>query len=356
MEPRASSVAAVAAAALVLAAGAHAQARLVTDGYPYASSCPQAGDRDDVDRWKMNTCNCTSYAAWALWRNGYRTDWFVRRLDGRVELAERRAAARDPVRVGGARRCGGRVAGVGEVRPHRRRHRRCTATAPSTWRSTTCPADVRSSGSTGARPSRRDGVTFVYVPRRADAAVVNLEPDDGPSVALGVADRLRRCGGEVAALDGHESRPRRSARTTRRWWTGPTGRARARIGWSATSSEVEHDERSEEPREEVAVRLRPDEDGEERGGDEDAVPHETAKSRRTTGGSSSRRRAVSAEICAPASANAVTDPTDLPSVSGARPTRSPRARPRLPRRRGTPSRARAPGSAPGRGARPPGAR
>ena len=77
MEPRASSVAAVAAAALVLAAGAHAQARLVTAGYPYASSCPQAGDRDDVDRWKMNTCNCTSYAAWALWRNGYRTDWFV---------------------------------------------------------------------------------------------------------------------------------------------------------------------------------------------------------------------------------------------------------------------------------------
>ncbi len=64
-------------AALVLTAGAHAQARLVTAGYPYASSCPQAGDRDDVDRWKMNTCNCTSYAAWALWRNGYRTDWFV---------------------------------------------------------------------------------------------------------------------------------------------------------------------------------------------------------------------------------------------------------------------------------------
>jgi surface antigen len=77
VEPRASSVAAVVAAALVLAAGAHAQARLVTAGYPYASSCPQAGDRDDVDRWKMNTCNCTSYAAWALWRNGYRTDWFV---------------------------------------------------------------------------------------------------------------------------------------------------------------------------------------------------------------------------------------------------------------------------------------
>jgi surface antigen len=77
VEPRASSVAAVVGAALVLAAGAHAQARIVTAGYPYAKSCPQAGDRDDVDRWKMNTCNCTSYAAWALWRNGYRVDWFV---------------------------------------------------------------------------------------------------------------------------------------------------------------------------------------------------------------------------------------------------------------------------------------
>lgn len=25
----------------------------------------------------MNTCNCTSYAAWALAANGYRVDWFV---------------------------------------------------------------------------------------------------------------------------------------------------------------------------------------------------------------------------------------------------------------------------------------
>lgn len=49
----------------------------VTHGYPYARACPQAGIRDAVDRWKMNTCNCTSYAAWVLWRNGYRIDWFV---------------------------------------------------------------------------------------------------------------------------------------------------------------------------------------------------------------------------------------------------------------------------------------
>ena len=25
----------------------------------------------------MNTCNCTSYVAWALAANGFRTDWFV---------------------------------------------------------------------------------------------------------------------------------------------------------------------------------------------------------------------------------------------------------------------------------------
>lgn len=65
----------VALAALALAGTPHAP--LVTDGYPYAGACPRAGIRDAVDRWKMNTCNCTSYAAWALWRNGYRVDWFV---------------------------------------------------------------------------------------------------------------------------------------------------------------------------------------------------------------------------------------------------------------------------------------
>jgi surface antigen len=25
----------------------------------------------------MNTCNCTSYVAWALEANGYRVDWFI---------------------------------------------------------------------------------------------------------------------------------------------------------------------------------------------------------------------------------------------------------------------------------------
>ena len=54
-----------------------AQRPLATSGYPYARACPTAGARDDVDRWRMNTCNCTSYVAWALSANGYRTNWFI---------------------------------------------------------------------------------------------------------------------------------------------------------------------------------------------------------------------------------------------------------------------------------------
>ncbi len=69
MVARASSVAAV---ALALTAPS-----LHTTGYPYARQCPRAGVRDAVDRWKMNTCNCTSYVAWALAANGYRIGWFV---------------------------------------------------------------------------------------------------------------------------------------------------------------------------------------------------------------------------------------------------------------------------------------
>jgi surface antigen len=64
--------------ALVATAPAAARSGLVFGGYPYAGECPQAGIQDHVDRWQMNTCNCTSYVAWALARNGYRTDWFVR--------------------------------------------------------------------------------------------------------------------------------------------------------------------------------------------------------------------------------------------------------------------------------------
>ena len=63
--------------ALILASGAQARPGLKTSGYAYARACPSAGRDDSVDRWKMNTCNCTSYVAWALAANGFRTDWFV---------------------------------------------------------------------------------------------------------------------------------------------------------------------------------------------------------------------------------------------------------------------------------------
>ena len=42
-----------------------------------ASRCPDAGIADKIDRWKMYSCNCTSYVAWALEANDQRTDWFV---------------------------------------------------------------------------------------------------------------------------------------------------------------------------------------------------------------------------------------------------------------------------------------
>ena len=49
----------------------------VPNGYPYASRCPAAGIADEVDRWRLDMCNCTSYVAWALQAHGQRTDWFV---------------------------------------------------------------------------------------------------------------------------------------------------------------------------------------------------------------------------------------------------------------------------------------
>jgi surface antigen len=53
------------------------RAGVIAYGYSYASRCPGAGLAEQVDRWKMYTCNCTSYVAWALTANGQRTDWFI---------------------------------------------------------------------------------------------------------------------------------------------------------------------------------------------------------------------------------------------------------------------------------------
>jgi surface antigen len=63
-------------AASLIAIGS-SSAGVIAYGYPYASRCPGAGLAEQVDRWKMYECNCTSYVAWALSANGQRTDWFI---------------------------------------------------------------------------------------------------------------------------------------------------------------------------------------------------------------------------------------------------------------------------------------
>ena len=71
-------VAALAAVGLLpgsAAGGAAPHVPLVL-GYPYGRQCPAAGYEERGDRWNMNTCNCTSYVAWALAANGRRVDWF----------------------------------------------------------------------------------------------------------------------------------------------------------------------------------------------------------------------------------------------------------------------------------------
>jgi surface antigen len=53
------------------------RAGVIAYGYSYAGRCPGAGLAEQVDRWRMYACNCTSYAAWALSANCQRTDWFI---------------------------------------------------------------------------------------------------------------------------------------------------------------------------------------------------------------------------------------------------------------------------------------
>ncbi len=65
------------AVGVALASAGGSTAGVIAYGYPYASHCPGAGVADQVDRWNMYVCNCTSYVAWALSANGQRTDWFI---------------------------------------------------------------------------------------------------------------------------------------------------------------------------------------------------------------------------------------------------------------------------------------
>lgn len=62
--------------ALGSAASGAAPKQPVILAYPYGRECPAAGYENTYDRWAMSTCNCTSYAAWALAANGLRVDWF----------------------------------------------------------------------------------------------------------------------------------------------------------------------------------------------------------------------------------------------------------------------------------------
>jgi len=67
----------LAGAVLLVAAHPGKADGAVVYGYPLAPKCPAAGFADVVDRFNMDTCNCTSYVAWALWANGQRVDWFI---------------------------------------------------------------------------------------------------------------------------------------------------------------------------------------------------------------------------------------------------------------------------------------
>lgn len=72
------------ALAVAASAGAGRPWKLVILDYPYGRQCPAAGYEDRGDRWHMNTCNCTSYVAWALQANDRRVDWFqLGRMDAR---------------------------------------------------------------------------------------------------------------------------------------------------------------------------------------------------------------------------------------------------------------------------------
>jgi len=104
MRPVVVLVVVLAALAVPATSAGRSSAAIVT-GYPYASLCPAAGfENDKVDRWNMYACNCTSFAAWALERNGQRTDWFV---PGKMDAHNwPRVARRKALATGGKPRFG----------------------------------------------------------------------------------------------------------------------------------------------------------------------------------------------------------------------------------------------------------
>jgi surface antigen len=133
-------------------------------GYAYGRQCPAAGYADRTDRWDMDTCNCTSYVAWALDVNGQRTGWF---LPGQMDAHNWPAVARS------SRIPEGTVPRVGAVA--------VWPNASKPWGHVAYVIAVRADGSFDVgeynllRRFRFDaryrlspaGVTFIYVPRRA---------------------------------------------------------------------------------------------------------------------------------------------------------------------------------------------
>jgi surface antigen len=151
-----------------LAGAGSTRAGVIAYGYPYASRCPGAGLAEQVDRWKMYACNCTSYAAWALSANGQRTDWFVA---GSMDAQNWAHVARlRGIPVGKVPRVGavavwprlsefGHVAYVTRVEPDGR-FAVAEYNLPTIGAEDSFAFDVRAD-------VRRAGAVFIYVPKKA---------------------------------------------------------------------------------------------------------------------------------------------------------------------------------------------
>ena len=151
-----------------IAVAPSASAKVIVKGYPLASSCPAAGIRDDVDPWLMDSCNCTSYVAWALEVNDQRTDWFV---PGSMDAWNWPNVARQAgLPTGASPRIGAVVVWPKLVKPFGH-----VAYVTAVHRNRTFDVSEYNLGPTFGFPrftydARRDvdadGAVFIYVPRR----------------------------------------------------------------------------------------------------------------------------------------------------------------------------------------------
>jgi surface antigen len=157
----------VVAVACVLLASPGGQAKPMPPvilGYAYGQECPAAGYEQQGDAWHMNTCNCTSFVAWALDANGQRVDWFrLGEMDAHNWPAVARASG---IRSGTSPRVGA-VA----VWPHLSApwgHVGYVFAVHAGGRFDVAEYNLRRRFLFDARYGVQSaGVTFVYVPRRA---------------------------------------------------------------------------------------------------------------------------------------------------------------------------------------------